>query len=44
MHMEMLMVFEPAFHFGMFVGGVVVTNDVDRFIRRRTLVDESQKF
>ena len=34
---------QPALHFGMFMGGVVVHNEVDHFLERRDLIDHAQE-
>ena len=43
MNMEALVVIEPALHFGMFVGSIVVTADVDLVARRGALFDQPQE-
>src|SRR5579862_2953381 len=44
---ETRMFYQPGFHFGVFVGGVIVEDEVERFIRRGTgiqVFEESQPF
>ncbi len=43
MYVKALMVLEPAFHLGVFMRRVVVTNDMNLFIGWSVLVEESQK-
>ena len=43
MDMKAWMPLQPALHFGMFVGGIVVHDQMERFRFRRGVIDQSQE-